>query len=130
MSFGDLGTERLLPRRYAASCGFVVLYVLALGLALRFCARIYPGIYVQSSPFWNSILNGDLFGLGYLAAILAGLLHIGGLTAGLLAPSSSRLRAWLMRGAQVMIGACICLIAFGVFIGLALHRLPGMSESL
>jgi hypothetical protein len=59
----EAAAQTVSPRwpRYLGQCAIVVLYVLALGLVLRLCARTYPGLYVPSSSFWNAILNGDLF---------------------------------------------------------------------
>ena len=53
----------------------VPVYVLALGLALRFCGRTYPGIHIPSSAFLNSIFNGvGLFvDIGYNLALALGL---------------------------------------------------------
>lgn len=48
--------------------------MLALGFALRFCGRTYPGIYFPDSPFLNDLLNGSgLFtGVGYLLVFVLG----------------------------------------------------------
>lgn len=41
-------------------------------LALRFGARTYPGLYIRSSDFWNSTLNGEwLFNRGYELVLFA-----------------------------------------------------------
>jgi hypothetical protein len=37
----------------------VPLFTLALGFALRFCARTYPGVYYPDSRFLNGLLNGN-----------------------------------------------------------------------
>lgn len=37
----------------------VPLTMLALGLAMRFCGRTYPGIYYPDSQFLNDFLNGN-----------------------------------------------------------------------
>lgn len=53
---------------------FVALYCGSLGLALRFGARTYPGIYFSESAFLNGLLNGNgLFvSVGYSAVLVAG----------------------------------------------------------
>jgi hypothetical protein len=52
---------------------FTCLYSLALGLALRFGGRTYPGVHFPESPFLNSLLNGNglFIGVGYLAVLVA-----------------------------------------------------------
>ena len=53
---------------------FIALYCGSLGLALRFGARTYPGIYFSESPSLNGLLNGNaLFvAVGYSAVVVAG----------------------------------------------------------
>ena len=51
----------------------VPLAMLALGLALRFCGRTYPGIYYPDSRFLNDLLNGNgLFDVGFLLVLVLG----------------------------------------------------------
>lgn len=52
----------------------VPLSMLALGLALRFCGRTYPGIYYPDSLFLNDLLNGNaLFTeIGYVLVLVLG----------------------------------------------------------
>ena len=134
MSVGNSGpaaTRQGVPTRlshYLLRCVGGIAYVLALGLVLRLCARTYPGLYIRSSAFLNAILNGDLFGGGYLIAITAGLVHILQLTT--IQVSSGRVRlGWLTPVRYALIAVCICLAVFGLYIAFMLARLPGMDAA-
>jgi membrane protein YdbS with pleckstrin-like domain len=63
----------LAPRSRWWRLAAVPICVLALGLALRFCGRTYPGIYYPDSPFLNSLLNGNaLFNAGVVLTLALG----------------------------------------------------------
>ena len=63
----------LAPRSRWWRLAAVPLGMLALGLALRFCGRTYPGIYYPDSPFLNDLLNGNgLFDAGIVLVLALG----------------------------------------------------------
>jgi hypothetical protein len=63
----------LAPRSRWWRLAAVPLGMLALGLALRFCGRTYPGIYYPDYPILNNLLNGNgLFDIGVVLVLVLG----------------------------------------------------------
>ena len=71
----------------------------------------------------NFTLYGDMS--SRMAAIAAGLIHLGQFTLAFLGRRAPRPLAPIRNG---LIAACLALAAFGLYVAFVLHRLPGMHD--
>jgi hypothetical protein len=104
----------------------VPLCMLALGLALRFCGRTYPGIYYPDSPLLNGLLNGNgLFTeIGYNLVLAFGVVDAAFLfltlfRQGTAAPIVTRSLIALRLGLLVL---TTLIIAYGFYYAVLLHE--------
>ena len=102
---------------------FTLLLCLALGLALRFGGRTYPGIYFPESSTLNSHLNGVFLftGIGYLSVLLTGAASVlKAITAG-----RPKLRFFLSFLIATALTVASIISLYGFYWAFVLERLPG-----
>lgn len=111
-----------LPHSRMEAMAFTCLYCLALGLALRFGGRTYPGIHFPDSALLNWLLNGNRFSsVGYLTVMLAwtaDTLRI------LLGPRVGSFEAGLEGVKWIAVGAAATFALYGFSWAAIMQRLP------
>jgi hypothetical protein len=103
---------------------------LLLLLAVRWCARTYPGLYFPDSAFLNDLLNGaGLFTVyGYAAVLLGGAAAAGRV---FVADTGHRSLAAALRLAQWASLAVVALIVcYGLYWAQGMHRLPWQEDGI
>jgi hypothetical protein len=116
-------------RQGAARTGrilWICFYALVLLLAIRWCARTYPGWYVPASASLNDLLNGvGLFtALGYKIVLLAAAAAM----AREVLPRAGRAAAVLRAVQWTSVALAALIVCYGVCWAVWTHRLPWQED--
>lgn len=107
----------------------IPIYMLMLGLALRFFGRTYPGFWFPNSAFFNYLFNGvALFTeIGYDFVLALGVVDAAFVFMTRFRPQDQS--AMLVRAMSVLrrilIFLILLIIAYGACVAIQFHRLPG-----
>lgn len=118
------------PVRPLRRVAWICTYTYFLLLAVRWCARTYPGWYFPDSAFLNDLLNGgDLFTLyGYDCVLLAAAAALARIL--LAGPDHPRAAAALRLLHWASLAIVALILCYGLYWAQLMERLPWQEDGL